>query len=404
MARPESLTVAVHKLEAILDPGLRREVSPCTASDIEDTISKMNLADANLPMKQSLAELKALVQKLEKWCHTEEPLLSRDEFSCLIWGPMKFLLEAAQNEEIFDRLLGAYSKIGQEIAESVEFAQFTQLWDESFSKVLDFHCEALELLRNPGLDALFRSEPKESHENLQEVPEDETSDTRDPKRCKITTDSDNKTQKAEENHKLAMSELKIKLQGPDYRRDRERFTRHRIEFNSGTWIFSEEKFQSWYRSTDNTILCISGLLGMGKTVLMSTVANKLLAEKQYLGSETFVGYFYFSHSLQEPHNSLLRALLEQFMDQNAVLLSELLDKHIHAYADGIRETEMLQKLVKRAIETRRTTFLVLDGLDEYTHKELDRTVEWLLSTAKSLPDESILRIIISTRRDSTGLH
>lgn len=45
----------------------------------------MNLADANLPMKQSLAELKALVQKLEKWCHTEEPLLSRDEFSCLIW-------------------------------------------------------------------------------------------------------------------------------------------------------------------------------------------------------------------------------------------------------------------------------------------------------------------------------
>lgn len=276
----------------------------------------------------------------------------------------------------------------------------------------------------PGLDALFRSEPKESHENLQEVPEDETSDTRDPKRCKITTDSDNETQKAEENHKLAMSELKVKLQGPDYRRDRERFTRHRIEFNSGTWIFSEEKFQSWYRSTDNTILCISGLLGMGKrqpashkrrrllkltaktgkTVLMSTVANKLLAEKQYLGSETFVGYFYFSHSLQEPHNSLLRALLEQFMDQNAVLLSELLDKHIHAYADGIRETEMLQKLAKRAIETRRTTFLVLDGLDEYTHKELDRTVEWLLSTAKSLPDESILRIIISTRRDSTGLH
>jgi hypothetical protein len=65
---------------------------------------------------------------------------------------------------------------------------------------------------------------------------------------------------------------------------------------------------------------------------------------------------------------------------------------------------MLQKLVKQAIETRRTTFLVLDGLDEHTHKELDQTVEWLLATAKSLPDESILRIIISTRRDSTGLH
>lgn len=142
----------------------------------------------------------------------------------------------------------------------------------------------------------------------------------------------------------------------------------------------------------------------GKTVLMSTVANWLLAERQHFGSGTLVGYFYFSHGLQKPHNSLLRALLEQFMDQDAALLSELLNKHLHAYADGLRETEVLQKLVKRAIEMRRTTFLVLDGMDEYTHKELDQTMEWLLATAKSLSDESTLRIIISTRRDSTGLH
>lgn len=148
----------------------------------------------------------------------------------------------------------------------------------------------------------------------------------------MTTDSDNETQKAEEKHKLAMSELKVKLQSPDYRRDRERFTQHRIQFNSGTWIFSEEKFQSWYCSTDNTILCISGLLGMGKrqpashkrrrllkltaktgkTVLMSTVANRLLAEKQYFGSETLVGYFLFqpwlARTAQQPSACSLRAI------------------------------------------------------------------------------------------------
>ncbi|KAJ4311131.1 hypothetical protein N0V84_010603 [Fusarium piperis] len=201
-----------------------------------------------------------------------------------------------------------------------------------------------------------------------------------------------------------MSELKVKLQSPDYRRDHERFTQHRNEFNSGTWIFSEAEFQSWYGSTESSILCISGLPGMGKTTIMSTVTNKLLAEKQYFGNETLVGYFYFSHGLQEPHNSLLRALLEQFMDQNAALLSGLLNKYLHAYADGIRETEVLQELVKRTIETCRVAYLVLDGLDEYTHKEVGRTVKWLLSTAKNLPNGSILRIIISTRRDSTGLH
>ncbi|RSM14536.1 hypothetical protein CEP52_001319 [Fusarium oligoseptatum] len=197
----------------------------------------------------------------------------------------------------------------------------------------------------------------------------------------MTTKSDNEIQEAYEQHKLAMSELKVKVQSPDYRRDHEGFTQRRTEFSSGTWIFSEAKFQFWYGSTDSTILCISGLPGMGMTTLMSTVANKIMAEKD-----------------------LLRALLEQFMDQNEVLLSELVNKHLHAYADGVRETKVLQKLVKRAIETRRTTFLVLDGLDEYHHKEVDQTAEWLLATAKDLPDESSLRIIISYRHNSTNLN
>ncbi|KAL2692249.1 hypothetical protein Neosp_002655 [[Neocosmospora] mangrovei] len=180
----------------------------------------------------------------------------------------------------------------------------------------------------PGLDALFRSEPEQSHESLGEVLEDETSDTGASERSKTTTDSDNKTQKVEERHKMAMSELKVKLQSPDYR---------------------------------------------GKTVLMSTVTNNLLDVKHLSGGEMLVGYFYFSHCLQEPHNNLLRALLEQFMDQDGILLSELVDKHLHVYADGIGETEILQYLVKRAIEKHRTTFLVLDGLDQCSNKEVDQT-------------------------------
>ncbi|KAI8687390.1 NACHT domain-containing protein [Fusarium sp. Ph1] len=412
MARVESLAAAVRKLEAILDPGLRREVLPCIASHIEDMISKMSVVDADLPMKQSWAEFRVLVQKLEKWDHADEPLLSRGKFGCFIWGPMRFLLEVAQTDvEIFGRLLDAYSKIGQGIVDLVEggegaelFAHFTQLCDENLSEVLDFHFEALGFLRHSGLDALFRSEPKQSHEKLQEVLEDESSDPGPPKRCKLTTESDHEIQEADEKHKLAMSELKVKLQSPDYRRDHEGFTKHRIEFNSGTWIFSEAKFQSWYCSTDNMILCISGLPGMGKTTLMSTVASKFLAEKQDFGNQILVGYFYFSYGLQYPHNSLLRALLEQFMDQNETLLSELVDEHLHAYADRIRESGMLQKLIKRAMETHSTTFLVLDGLDEYTYKEIGLTVKWLLDTAKTLPSESNLRIIISSRRDSTGLH
>ncbi|RTE73875.1 hypothetical protein BHE90_011690 [Fusarium euwallaceae] len=379
MEKAESLAAAVHKLEAILDPGLQREIPSCTAIDIDDTISEINVA-----------EFGVLVQKLERLDHGDVPLLTRDEFGCFIWGPMKFLFEAAQTEddEICDRLLDAYYKIRQGIVDLVDdeeevdpLAQFTQLCDGSLNGMLDLHREALGLLRHSGLDALFRSELEQNHESLQEALEGETSDSRAPKRRRMTTESDNEIQEAYKQHKLAMSELKVKLQSPDYRRDHEGFTQRRVEFSSGTWIFSEAKFQFWYGSTDSTILCISGLPGMGMTTLMSTVANKIMAEKD-----------------------LLRALLEQFMDQNEVLLSELVNKHLHAYADGVRETKVLQKLVKRAIETRRTTFLVLDGLDEYHHKEVDQTVEWLLATAKDLPDESSLRIIISYRRDSTNLH
>ncbi|KAI8724002.1 NACHT domain-containing protein [Fusarium sp. LHS14.1] len=400
MARPERLMVAVHNLKAILDPGLQREISPCTTWGIHDTILKMNLADTNLPMKQLWAKFREFVRRLEEWDHIEELLLTKDEFSRLIWGPMNFLIEK-EDRGMFDRLIYAYSKIGQEIAQPVELVQFTQLGgvNEILSEVLDFHRKALGLLRNTGLGVLFRSEPEQSHESLREVPEDERSDTGASERSKTTIDSDDKTQKAEERHKLAMSELKVKLQSLDYRGDYERFTQHRNAFNSGNWVFSDAEFQSWYGSTSSRILCINGLHGMGKTVLMLTVINNLLDVKHLSGSEMLVGYFYFSHCLQEPHNNLLRALLEQFMDQDGILLSELVDEHLHAYADGIRKTEILQYLVKRVIETHRTTFLVLDGLDQCSNKEVDQTVKWLCATAGDLPDGSILRIIISTRRD-----
>ncbi|KAM0426683.1 hypothetical protein ACHAPT_007999 [Fusarium lateritium] len=105
----------------------------------------------------------------------------------------------------------------------------------------------------------------------------------------------------------------------------------------------------------------------------------------------------------EPHNALLRALLDQLVNQNTALSSKLFIKYLNAHAEEIRETDTLQELVKQAIAKCHITFLVLDGLDEVAKNETVQTVEWLLSMVKDDHHGRVLKVMISTRGMGTHL-
>jgi hypothetical protein len=137
----------------------------------------------------------------------------------------------------------------------------------------------------------------------------------------------------------------------------------------------------------------------GKTTLMSTIIERLLKEKHSSRSGTSVVYFYFKYSCKRVHNGFLRAILEQLISQNTTLSGQLFDDISEIEGENLRKTERLQHLVKKALETSRLSFLVLDGLDECPKDETEKTVKWLLSILEEQPAGTNLRIILSGQRD-----
>ncbi|TEA10772.1 hypothetical protein C8034_v007836 [Colletotrichum sidae] len=115
-------------------------------------------------------------------------------------------------------------------------------------------------------------------------------------------------------------------------------------------------------------------------------------------------YFYFKHGTSDKsrHNSFLRAVLAQLLDQSTMVSQRFVEDIGSQSEVTLRSTGNLQSLVQRALEDYCLSTLVLDGLDECNVGESQKTIAWLLSLFKFLdPACSRLRILFAGQRDGT---
>lgn len=139
----------------------------------------------------------------------------------------------------------------------------------------------------------------------------------------------------------------------------------------------------------------------GKSVLMSTVINKLLGSNSV---GTAVVFFYFRHS-KEANNAtrssfdhLLRALLYQLIDQDPDL-ADLVANESGNDKIRLHDPEVLRNLVHQAASSHRTLYLVLDGLDECQSEEEKAIIEWAFDLCQSALG---LRVIFAGQRDNVA--
>ncbi|KAF4980975.1 hypothetical protein FZEAL_3132 [Fusarium zealandicum] len=424
---PESFQRALKRFTASLDPNLRQDFSKCSLRDLHSTIRDIQLKQGKDGNLRHMQRLQSFLEVMDQFSKVIEVFLNVNELVCFIWGPIKFLLTITKTYfDIFDKLLDAYSRIGEAIPGLLHYkaifeahSPLAAVLEDYYSDVLNFHHEALAVFTRPRWKMVFKSTWKtfetkfdpilQSLARRRELLESEKGSASlyeiQRLRADIRAMCDEQKKDAnirdDERHRMNIREIKVKLQSPDYQLNQEVSAEHTDRSNSGKWIFADSQFQSWYSSDvlGSKVLYINGIPGAGKTTLMSTVIGRLLSEKRTSNGQSSVAYFYFKHGHARTHNAFLRAFLEQLITQSAALSGELFDELSAIEGENLRGSNKLQELVKKALQTFRVSFLVLDGLDECLKEETHRTVQWLLSMVNDEPGDQILRVIFSGQRD-----
>ncbi|KAF3384594.1 hypothetical protein F1880_001890 [Penicillium rolfsii] len=170
--------------------------------------------------------------------------------------------------------------------------------------------------------------------------------------------------------------------------------------NTGGWIFKDKRYKQWYESQDSAILWLHGILGAGKTKLVSRVIDRIQDDHP----QTALGYFYCNRneeSRREP-TRILQSYVQQFSvsPQQGAVPQPLIDIYERNRRRGgssarlsLEESEDLLLTIIKAYDK---AVLILDGLDESYQEERAEFIEVL---HRLISQSANLKILISSRCD-----
>lgn len=157
--------------------------------------------------------------------------------------------------------------------------------------------------------------------------------------------------------------IRNNLSPVDHMRPWNRALKQKVQ-STADWLIHDPTFLEWRDSPDSTILWCSGTMGVGKTILMSSVISHLRASRQN-NKSVAVAYFLClaenedSLSARNLVGSLTRQLLDRHIDEctHSTLLS------LQSESQSFYTNDIAQLLLSH-LTADNTYYIVLDGLDE----------------------------------------
>lgn len=185
------------------------------------------------------------------------------------------------------------------------------------------------------------------------------------------------------------------LSAPDPSSNYNKALKHRYA-NTGDWFLKSDVYQDWLLNP-NSRLWLYGIPGCGKTILSSTIIQRIFSECQTRANAAVL-YFYFDfNDIQKQHTEhLIRSLIVQLSSQQKglphvleSLYSLCMDGECQPAYDTLLLT--LQEIMRGFVET----YLILDALDECLerHELLDSIGEL------ALWNDANVHILITSRRE-----
>ncbi|KAG5662594.1 hypothetical protein KAF25_005012 [Fusarium avenaceum] len=414
-----------------------KEIGGANQKSLEATIQKIQNKLGREHSLCKLTRVEALVRAMNNIEELVKIFLNVSEVVAFIWGPIKLALMVATTwGDSVRQLIDVYEETAEAFGNLVFFRKLLQsrehlrlVLEDYFSDILRFHRCVLDVFSPPDGKRLFKwawvtfrrrvkpivaslrrrhdmlSDDKlQSHAILKEVEDFESSAKDQFKNLQASLEdiraslaSDELRSKTSQDQEMR-ADLQRKLDVPQSRADLQLESPEYILESSGNWIFSHPDYSFWETNSmsEGSVLFLNGSPGSGKSTLARTIIRRL-REKRV---SDLLAYFFFKHddAGRRSMESMLRHIMMQLVNSDETIMRLAHDEC--SAADSV-ELSTLKTMAKDSITSQRSAILVIDGLDEASDNEPEKSLKWCLDEllATAISRGCHLKILISGQRD-----
>lgn len=157
-----------------------------------------------------------------------------------------------------------------------------------------------------------------------------------------------------------------------------------------SWIYNKEEYKQWRQEPASNILWCTGILGSGKTVLSANVIENLMLTTP----AAIISYFFCKHDEAE---SLKTRTIIGSVARQLFSCVELEVDRVDSINTSFLDTDMVLEYLRTLLPSDlQEYFIIIDGLDECSEKELKLLIGYL---KELLASRLIFHIYCSSRPD-----
>ncbi|KAL1840713.1 hypothetical protein VTJ49DRAFT_208 [Mycothermus thermophilus] len=344
------------------------------------------------------------------------------EILCLIWGPIKFLLQATSNlAAAFDKIVKVLQDVSQVLP---RFQQYTALFPNNveirrvlclfFEDILSLYAELLNFVTNRRLSVILEPFWPRIRSRIEQI----QSDIRDHTALLKENVTLEDISRAQRTRKLVMEEAERnekfrRLQNfstirndlrPETYHLRLEDLRSQASEGSGKWLDRQVNFMKWLDPTDRSARClwVHGIPGAGKTYLTANIIDRL----RKAGQCVLFAFITHEHEQRFSEGSgisfgmrVLHSLLFQALDHVPDLQHILPEPWSPDHTKLSKDVGFTKDLLCMILKTIGPNFIVLDGLDEIK----EEAWKALLSTSLEIKQACVETKLLISSRELRGL-
>ncbi|KAF5590842.1 uncharacterized protein FSUBG_10706 [Fusarium subglutinans] len=447
----KKLEATIARFQAILSDDDRKKLQQLkmTSHDSQSIITftaELDLLDKKRRGKSVASRLASFLQTIEQFTPIVDTCIqSNPDIAALIWGSIKltfmFLANFASYFQSFVELLHGFGSL------CTRFAEYQVIFNESSrlkGSVCQFHtavvtcCQQIILavrrpLKNQILQAItqsFQSELRSYVEDIRAKAEEVQGDIQlvkaqcDREEQQLQTTERKEATDHRKRFRAWAAEMEI-FQGQRRRDALEQKRRRLLEdlssfnftsaFNStrnkrhiGTakWVFDTPEFQQWAKIKGPPVLHVTGKIGSGKTVLSSSIVEKL---SQIRPPDQFVSFFFarFDDPLSLDAETIVRSCIQQLvsvidMDSLDQKTASELDEYLSQAKLALFSLDLLSHLYHSAAKAIKQWFIVIDGLDECSADQQSKLLKFFQGIISGNDTTRYISVIFASRETCTN--